>query len=256
MIAIALCAALAATTGGVGEVGVVDRLGATLPADLTFTDQDGRAAPLAAVFDGRRPVLLVLAYFRCATLCDATLGAVARGLAALDWAPEETYRVVTVSFDPRDRPAEAARKRRAFVGAVGRAVPPDAWPFLTGDEAAVRRLADAVGFRYTRDAATGQYAHAAVLFVLTPDRKLARALSGVDLAPRDLRLALLEAGGGRIGGVLDRVLLTCFRWDPASRRYAPFVLGFVRLGGLAILVGVGTALVVLWGRERRRRRRP
>ncbi|AUX44139.1 hypothetical protein SOCE26_056010 [Sorangium cellulosum] len=237
------------------EADIDERLGHAIDTALPFTDMAGRRAPLAEHFDGQRPVLLVLAYYRCPMLCGLVLRGLVSGMAKLDYRLGEQYRALTVSFDPRDTPAAAERKRTSTLaglggGAAGRAD----WPFLTGDVPEIRALAGDLGFRFAYDADTDQYAHPAAVFVLTPDGRVSRYLYGVQFSARDLRLALLEASGGQVGTAVERVLMTCYRYDPASRRYGPYVAGFLRLGAAAILTSVCAMLAFFGWRARQRDR--
>ncbi|WP_437555247.1 SCO family protein [Sorangium sp. So ce367] len=237
------------------EADIDERLGNAIDTTLPFTDMDGRRAPLAEHFDGRRPVVLVLAYYRCPTLCGLVLRGLVAGMAKLDYRLGEHYRALTVSFDPRDTPASAARKRTSALSALGMAGAPtrETWPFLTGALPDIRALAGDLGFRFGYDPQTEQYAHPAAIFVLTPDGRISRVLYGIEFSSLDLRLALLEASRGQIGTPLERVLMTCYRYDPASRRYGPYVAGFLRLGGAAILAWAA-AVIAFFGWQGRRRR--
>ena len=176
------------------------------------------------------------------------------GLKGLDAPLGRDFRALTVSIDPRDTPTAAAEKQRSTIAALGYPEAKGAWPFLVGEEASIKALADRLGFRFAYDPSTSQYAHPAVVFALTPDGRISRYLYGTSFSPRDLRLALVEAGAGKTGSIVDRVLVTCYRYDPASRRYSPYILGFLRLGGALILAFVTGLLAVLWVGERRRRR--
>jgi protein SCO1/2 len=237
------------------QADVTEHLGDQLPLDLRFTDSTGHPVVLRQLFDGVHPVLLVLAYYECPQLCSLVLdGAVAamRQLDTWGWKLGPRYRVVTISFDATERIDQAARKQASVVGALGTSL--EAWPFLVGNDANVRALTDHLGFKFLRDPRTGNIAHAAVVFVLTPDGKISRYLYGTDYAPRDLKLALLEASDGKTGSFGDKILLRCFHYDPASRRYGLFISRFMKIGGLVILA---LALVLgrgLWRHERRRAR--
>ncbi|KYF73035.1 SCO family protein [Sorangium cellulosum] len=239
------------------EADIEERLGSAVNTTLSFTDMEGRAAPLAAHLDGQRPVLLVLSYYRCPTLCGLVLRGLVSGLGKLDYRLGEHYRALTVSFDPRDTPESAARKRTATLAALGMAAAParELWPFLTGAQPEIRALAGDLGFRFAYDAQTDQYAHPAAVFVLTPEGRISRYLYGIEFPALDLRLALLEASRGQVGTTLDRALMTCYRYDPASRRYGPYVAGFLRLGAAGILAWVLTLLAFFGWRGWQRRRR-
>jgi protein SCO1/2 len=187
-------------------------------------------------------------------LCGLVLRGVVDGLDHLGYRLGEQYRAVTVSFDPRETAGAAERKRSVTLAALGADEDTRYWPFLVGDAATVRKLANEIGFRYAYDPRTDQFAHPAAVFVLTPDGHISRYLYGTDFPALDLRLALLEASKGEIGSIVDRVIMTCYRYDPASRRYGPWILGFFRVGAGIILLGTTSLLAVLWRRERRRRR--
>ncbi len=242
----------AAGTVAPEEVTVNERLGAELPLELRFADEHGRELQLRELFDGKRPVILALAYYRCPMLCGLVLKGAAEGIGKLDWKVGEDFRVATISFDPSDRPYEAVQKRRAFLGEAGDALPKDAWPFLSGGSAEdLRRLAETLGFSAVR-LDNGEFAHPAVLFVLTPQGKVSRYLYGIEYAPRDLKLALSEAADGKLGTTLERLLLRCYRFDPAKRKYGLYVDGLVRGGGVLTFGALAIALTRFWRKERRR----
>jgi protein SCO1/2 len=236
------------------EVDIDEHLGQALDGRTRFQDETGRTVVLSDYFHDGKPVLLSLFYYRCPMLCGVLLEGMVKGLRDLDLKLGEHYRVLTVSFDPRDRPEDAARKQESVLAGLARPDAKASWPFLVGARGESEALAKNVGFQFAYDPTTEQYAHPAAIFVLTPDGHISRYLYGVTFTPRDLRLALTEAGGGRTGTIVDRVILTCYRYDSATRRYGPYMLGFIRLGAAAILVSVGSLLAVLLGVERRRRR--
>ena len=235
-------------------IGIDDRRGAQLPGDVRLRDQEGQSIRLSSYFDGERPTLLVLAYYRCPMLCTLVLNQLQKGLSGLAWTAGKDLRVVTVSIDPRDTPANAKAKRAKYVEAYGRDPGPHGWDFLVGDEAEVKRLADAVGFRYRWDAETEQYAHAAGLFVVSPGGRLTQTLYGLEFAPRTLRLALTDASQGKLGTPLDRILLFCYHYDAARQGY---VVARARIamivGCLVSLFAFAGWLASLWRAEASRR---
>jgi protein SCO1/2 len=243
-----------ATPPAVGAVDIDEQLGAHVPLDLAFTTSDGRRARLGELLDGRHPVALVLAYFRCPMLCDLVLARLSHTMHELGWSPGHEYLGLTVSIDPKDTPATARLKQTAVLQAVGQSGPAAAagWPFLVGDEASSRALAASVGFQYAYDPRSEQFAHPAVAVILTPDGRVSRYLYGVDFRLLDVRLALTEAANGRVGSIVDRALLTCFRYDPSARRYGFYVSAVLKGGGSMVLLAVGAFLTVLWKRDARR----
>ena len=234
------------------EATITELPGGRVPADVRLTDATGQAVRLGDYLGKGRPVVLAFAYHSCPMLCSIVLDGYAAALRDLDLVAGRDYTPLTVSFDPRDTPARSAAVKARYAEAVGKPEAAAAWHFLTGEADETRRLADAVGFGYARDARTGEYAHAAALIFLTPDGRVARYLYGASFPARDVRLALVEASEGRVGNTLDRFLLTCYRYDPDARSYTPYALGFMKLGGVLLLAVLAALLVPLWRRERAR----
>jgi protein SCO1/2 len=265
--AIVLCLAITACGGiataqvadqvvpALEEVGVEEHLDAKLPLDLEFVDENGGTVTLGDYFDGSRPVILTLNYYRCPMLCGLMLNGVVDGLEQMDWSPGVEFEMVTVSIDPLETPELAKAKKQNYLKRYQRPSAARGWHFLTGKQSRITRLAETVGFGYTYDAESDQYAHAAVIFVATPDGRVARYLYGIEYPPKDLKLALLEASEGKIGGALDQLILYCYHYDPESRRYAPVAMNIMRVGGSATALLLGASLGTLWIREWRRKKR-
>ncbi|HXG11832.1 MAG TPA: SCO family protein [Gemmataceae bacterium] len=235
------------------KVGLDQRLNEQVPLDLGFRDEAGRTVRLGAYFDGK-PVILVLAYYRCPMLCNQVLNGLVEGLRQVSLDAGREFRVVVVSFDAREQPELAAAKKASYVEVYGRPGTEGGWHFLTGDQPAIDALTAAVGFRYAYDATLDQFAHTSGIMVLTPRGKIARYFYGIRYPPRDLRLGLVEAAEEKIGTPADRLLLLCYRYDPSTGRYTPLVMNLVRLGGVLTLAVLGTFLGLAWRRERRRTR--
>src|SRR5262245_56184086 len=231
---------------------IVDRPDAPLPLDVQVRDDAGREGALGAFFTPGRPVLLALVYYRCPMLCNLVLNGVVDGVKQAGPDPGQDFDVVALSIDPQETPELAAAKKASYLKALGVPGAAARWHFLTAPPEAIDRVADAVGFRYRWDEATKQYAHAAGIFVVTPDGRLSRTFYGVKYPPRDLRLALVEASRGEVGTSMDRVLLDCYGWDRPSGRYGLAAMRLVRLGsGITVLL-LGGLLVALWRRDVRR----
>ena len=234
------------------DIRIEQHLDAQLPLGLSFRDENGRAVALSDAF-GRRPVILALVYYNCPMLCTQVLNGVVASLNTMSLSAGSDFDVLAVSFDPRETPEMARAKKDAYLTRYKHPNSASGWRFWTGGEAEVRRLADAVGFRYRYDPALDQFAHASGIFVVTPDGRLARYFYGIDYAPRDLRLALVEASAGRIGTPVDQILLFCFHYDPAQGKYGAAIVNIVRLAGVATLALLGGSLVFLSRRNRRLR---
>lgn len=235
-------------------VGITDRSGARLPMDLRFTDEQGNEVALGSFFRPGHPVALNLIYFNCPMLCNVFLDGFAAGLSDLDWTPGQEFDVVTVSIDPRDDAAGATRKKAHYLEQYGRPEAAAGWHFLTAKPAAVKELADSLGFAYRFLEDKGEFAHSAGLFVATPDGRLSRTITGVVFEPQTLRLALVEASDGKIGTPMDQFLLFCFAYDHTAGRYGPTAMRLVRLFGLMTLVALGVVLAALWRRDAARHR--
>jgi protein SCO1/2 len=237
--------------GPLQRVGIDQRLGERVPLDLPLRDERGRAVTMAELMQGR-PAILALVYYGCPMLCGEVLNGLTTMLRAQPLALGQDFEIVTVSFDPREQPSLAAKKKEAYLRALRRPGAERGWHFLTGAEREVTRLRDAVGFRAEWDQASEQWAHAAGVFILTPEGRISRVIFGIDYAPRDVKLALVEAARGEIGTLADRVMLFCFDWDPTTGRYTMTVLAVLRIAG-AITVLVLAAWIFLGVRRGRMR---
>jgi protein SCO1/2 len=236
------------------RVGVDEHVGDAVPLDLPLRDQTGKSRTLAEFLTAGRPLLLSLAYYHCPGLCDISLREIATRLRDLDWKLGSEYGALTISIDPHDTPPSAAAKRGSVMTLL-HLTQPELWPFTVTDASSLRRLTDALGYRYDYDAPTKQYAHPAVSIVLTPDGKISRYLYGPTLELQSVRLALREARLGRGGAsaLIDRTVLSCFQYDPATHRYELLILGVMRIG--AALIALALALAILFFVRRGRARR-
>lgn len=242
---------------GPDDIAVTESLGQSVPGALLFTDGYGRKVPLDGMLNRGLPVLLTLGYYHCPQLCGLVHEGLSKAIKGSGLTYGKDFLALSVSIDSKEDVKSANTQRNRLLRALG--IPAsDAWPFVldTTPEAAVaKKLADSLGFRFKYDPQSKQFAHTAVAFVLTPEGKISRYLYGVDFPARDFRFALVEASGGRVGTSVDRVLLSCFRYDPLVKRYTPYLAAFVRIGaGLSGLALFGL-LAVLWRRELVMRRR-
>lgn len=232
------------------DVGIDQRLNEQVPLDLTFRDETGKTVQLRQYFNDK-PVVLILAYYECPMLCTMVLNGALRAFRALSFDVGDEFQVITVSFDPKETPELAAKKKKSYMEAYGRAGAAEGWHFLTGDEPAIKALTQAVGFRYKYDPETEQFAHASGIMVLTPQGRLARYFYGIDYGPNDVRLGLVEASEGKIGSPVDAVLLYCFHYDPKTGKYGAVIMNIVRVAGVSTLVILGTFMIVMFRRDRR-----
>ena len=225
------------------------KLNSQIPLDLSFTDERGVPVQLRQYFGGK-PIILNFVYYKCRDLCPLLLDGMVRTLRGVSFDIGTEFDVLTVSIDPHDNAALAAAQKRDFLARYGRPGSERGWHFLTGEEAAIDKLAEAVGFHYSFDATTGEFAHATGIVLLTPTGKTSRYFYGIEFSPRDVRLGLVEAGERKIGTPIDQLLLFCYHYDPVTGKYGPFVTNLVRLGGL--ITAVGLAGFILWMLRRER----
>jgi protein SCO1/2 len=251
LIAFAYCASAQETQEQIAaRAGLEQKLNAQVPLDAVFRDEHGTAVSLGSFFKGK-PVILALAYYECPNLCTLVLNGVLQTAHELKFDAGKEYEIVVASFDARERPALAAAKKQIYIQRYGRAGAAEGWHFLTGDEQAIGRLASSVGYRFSYDKATRQFAHPSAIMVLTPAGKVARYFPGIEYPPREVRLALIDAADERVGSLTDRVFLLCFHYNPATGKYG------LLIGRVMQIAGVGTAVAlagyILWMLRRERR---
>jgi protein SCO1/2 len=224
-------------------VKIDQRLNERLPLDTVFRNEQGETVKLGSYF-GKKPVLISLVYYECPMLCTLVLNGQLKALRALNFDIGKEFEVVTVSIDPTETPEMASVKKAAYLAKYDRLGAEQGWHFLTGDKENIQRLADAIGFKFAYVQETGEYAHAAGIMVATPEGKLSKYYYGIEYSVRDLRLGLVDAGSGKIGSMVDQILLFCFHYDPLTGAYGLTVMRVIRVAGtLTVLLVAG---FVVW----------
>jgi protein SCO1/2 len=235
------------------DIGITEHLGSKVSVgDLHFKDEQGKDVVLSDYLSRGKPVILAMVYFECPNLCNMLLNGLSDGLKNLDWTPGNQFDIVAVSINPREKPELAAKKKAAYVKAYGRPETANGWHFLTGEDSQIKKLAAEVGFGYRWVKEDEQYAHASAIYTLTPEGKISRYLYGIEFAPKDLRLALLEASNGKIGNVIDRFLLFCYHYDAKTQKYSLVATRVMDSGAAGTVLFFGGYLVVFWRKERRK----
>jgi len=229
---------------GLKNVGIQQNLNQEIPANLAFTDDLGRSLHLGDYF-GKRPLILNLVYYNCPMLCGEVLSGLEHSLGMMQFDVGKEFDVITVSFDPSETPEMAAKKKSEFLRRYKRAGAEQGWHFLVGKPDAIDALTKAAGFQYQYDAKTKQFAHATAILVLTPEGRIAQYYYGVEYPPKDLRLGLVEAGKGKIGDIVDQLLLYCYHYDPEQGKYSATILRVLRLAGVATMLCIGTLIFVM-----------
>ena len=236
------------------NVGIDENLGASIPADLTFTDSTGQTVALKQYLNNERPVVLNLVYYTCPMLCDMSLNALNDGLKELKWTPGDQFEIVTVSIDPKEQHQLAEQAKANYIEEYGRPEAARGWHWHVGEQENITKLADAVGFRYNYVENTGEYSHASAIMILTPEGKISRYLDGFNFRVKDLRLALFEAADGTIGSVFEQFFLNCYHFDPGTQRYVANAMLLMRIGGIFTIGFLGLLIGCLVLLERRKRR--
>ena len=230
------------------KVSFDQKLGAQLPLDLKFRDEYGNTIALGQYFH-QKPVILSLVYYQCPMLCTQVLNGMVSAFLPLNLSAGKEFEVVTVSFDPRETPEMAAAKKDTYLKRYGRPSAYDGWHFLTGDQASIDALTQAVGFHYAFDPKLNQFAHASGIMIVTPEGKLAQYYYGIEYSPRDLRLGLVEASKNKIGTLVDQVLLYCYHYDPSTGRYGAIAMRVMRLGGATTVLLLAGFMLAMWRRD-------
>ena len=239
-----------ATQAAVRDVRIEQKLNDSVPPDLTFQDETGQTVHLRDYF-GTKPIILTLVYYQCPMLCTVVLNGLTESLTELRFNIGDEFTVVTVSIDPTETTQLAAEKKALYTRRYGRPSAAAGWHFLTGDEEAIKQLAQAVGFHYVYDPTIKQFAHASGIMILTPQGRIARYFYGIEYPPRDLRLGLVEAAAGKIGSPVDQVLLLCYHYDPATGKYTYAAMNLMRLGGVVTLIGLALFMMAMSRKQRK-----
>lgn len=235
-------------------IGIEQHLNAQVPLDTLFRDESGAVVPLRSYF-GRRPVLLAPVYYQCPMLCSQILSGVVTGLRPLSLKPGRDFDIVAISINPSEGPPDAVNKLTQYTRSYSRNGGASGWHFLTGSDASIHAVTDAIGFHFRWDPTTMMFVHASGIMLLTPEGRVARYFYGVEYQPKDLKLGLIEASHNKIGSRVDQILLFCYHYDPASGKYGAVVMNILRLAAALVLAVIVITLILLWRRDIREDRR-
>ncbi len=260
IIAIVLSPPASANDETTASDGINEQLGAYLPADLVFVDQEGDSVAIGELVN--KPTILSLVYHTCPSVCRPLLTELAEVLRKVDATPGEDYDIITLSFDENDSPDGSRKLKQEYLSLLDNDFPADSWTFLTGDSASIREFTGAVGFGYRR--VDKDFAHPTTLIVVSGEGKICRYLMGSAPAafrksdspvsrflPADVKLALVEASAGRVAPTIAKFFKFCFSYDPEGRRFA---LNATRVAGASTLIGVAGLVVFISAAGRRRKR--
>lgn len=232
-------------------VGIDQQLGATLDLNLKFKDDRGNEVALASFFDGRRPVIISPIYYQCPSLCNFHLNGFTDGLKLMDWSVGEQFVYLAVSFDANETPDLAAKKKESYLKVYDRPGAENGWHFLTADQSTVQAFTKALGFKFKWDEKSQEWAHASAAIVVSPEGKITRYLPGIMFDPKDIKLAINEASKGKIGTIVDSLILYCFKYDPHQSKYTLYAFNLMKMGGAVTVLLLIIWLLPVWLRTRR-----
>jgi protein SCO1 len=234
-------------------VDIKPNIGAQIPLDAVFVDENGKEIRLRDYITGDKPVIMSLGYYRCPLLCDLVLNGVVDALKGVEWDPGDQFEMITISIDPKETPTLAKLKKQNYVRGYGKPSANRGWHFLTGKQESITAVANAVGFYYRYDEKQDQFIHGAAVFLLTPDGKLSRCLRGIMFDSQTVRLSLAEASEGKQVSTFDSLLLLCFHYDETEGTYSLQAMNVMRIGGVMVMVVLAAILFPAWLRSRKRK---
>ena len=241
------------------KVGIAQRLNEQLPLGLVFTDDAGNQVQLASYF-GKRPAILALVYYQCPMLCSEELNGLTGALEMVNLVPGKDFSVIVVSIDPSEGAELAAAKKRIYLKRYRHSETAAGWHFMTGTQANIDALTQAVGFGYVKipgpDGKLTQFAHASAIQIVTPEGRLAQYYMGVEYSPKDLRLGLVEASANRIGSPVDNILTYCYHYDPTINKHTLIIARVVQLGGLVTMFSLGGFMLAMFRKDARKVSQP
>ena len=234
------------------KIGIDQKLDAQLPLDTELKDENGRTVKLGDYFGKGRPVILALVYYECPMLCNEVLNGLTGSLKGISLNAGKDFDVVAISFDARENEKAdlAKNKKESYLGRYNRAGSENGWHFLTGTQDSIDKVTQAVGFNYFYDEKTNQFAHAGGVMMATPEGKMSRYFYGIDYAPKDLKLGILDSAQDKIANPVDKLLLYCYHYDPSTGKYGFAVINAMRFGCVLTLLGLGGMFFVFWRRNK------
>ncbi|MCM0606775.1 MAG: SCO family protein [Xanthomonadaceae bacterium] len=242
-----------ATPPQLKEAGISEKLGSKVDLEtLLLRDESGKELPLKSFFQSGKPVILNIVYYNCPNLCGLLLNGMLDVIKELEWNAGHQFTILSVSMDHRELADLATKKKASFLKAYGRNIDPQGWRFLTGREEQIKKLADQVGFGFHYDPRQKEFAHSAALMLLTPEGVVSRYLYGVQFEKKNLKFALLEASNGKVGTIVDKVLMYCFHYDPKMGGYSLYAFRVMQIAGALTVLVMGIFFGVFWSRQRRR----
>ncbi|MBC8141728.1 MAG: SCO family protein, partial [Armatimonadetes bacterium] len=221
------------------------KLDAQISLSNTFRDESGATVELKKYFNTGKPVIVLMPFYKCPGVCGAMLDGVLKTVADKrnKYKIGRDYQVVTVSIAPKETPELAAAKKKEYLSLLGVPGAETGWHFLTGDEANIRKLADEIGYKYKYDPKTDDYAHASGIILATDKGRVSRYFYGVEYPAGQMKLAMTEAGKGKIGTPVDQVILFCYHYDPQKGTYGIAIFRVIQIACFSTMALLGMFIV-------------
>ncbi len=233
------------------DVGIEEKIGQKIDLSAQVTTEEGQVVPLSIFFKAHHPVIFSPVYFSCPGLCNFHLNGLTDTLKSVDWSPGKQFEVVALSFDSREKPDLAAKKKQSYLSSYQRLGTEAGWHFLTADQATITKLTEQVGFKYKWNEKVKEWSHASAAIVIAPDGTIARYLHGIQFEARDVKLALNEAAEGKVGNIVDSVMLYCFKYNRHESKYGLQVFRVMQVGAAATALLLGLWLLPILIRAKR-----
>jgi protein SCO1/2 len=211
------------------EIGIVEHLDDYLPKDIYLIDEKNNRVLLTDLID--KPTIINWVYFRCPGICSPLMEGLANVMDKSDLVPGVDYQVLTISFDPRETIDLGIKKKANYLNLVSKKEAiSKGWKFFVSDSASILKGTNATGFKYKR---TGKdFAHAAVITVISPQAKITRYLTGIYFLPFDFKMAIIESSKGLSAPTISKIMQYCFSYDPVGQAY---VLNVTKISATLIL---------------------
>lgn len=232
------------------KLGIDEKLGQTIDLSTRFALSNGDSVYLRDLLKSGKPIVLNPVYYECPMLCGLVLNGLLKSASNVDWTPGDEYQIITFSINPDEKYELAAQNKNAYVDSLGRTQARNGWYFLTGTQENITKLTESFGFRFFYDEIAQQYSHPASIVIISPDGTISRYLYGIEYDAIQYKKALSEAVDGKIGTTVDKIILYCYSYDPNLNSYVPQALQIMKLGGIFIVLGLGTFLSILWIKEK------
>lgn len=232
-------------------VKIDEKLGQNLDMSLRFKNEMGEEVTLGSFFDGQTPVIISPVYYSCPGLCNFHLNGLTDGFKGMDWSIGQKFKVLSVSFDHKETPDLALKKKENYMKVYNRPGTEKSWHFLTADENTVKAFTSSIGFNFRWNEKEKEWAHASAAIVASPKGTITRYLPGIMFDPKDIKLAVLEAGKGKVGTFIDQLVLYCFQYNPHQSKYTLYAFNLMKAGGALMVLILAIWLLPFWYRARR-----